>query len=126
MKKLNTIKELQELIKNDDTYNGCAVVLPNGQCIGTTSGGWQPLLYINDEDRGPRRITWEEALTIYNKAVTQRTLVYDVSVEDAQAEIDLIEAAADPDDIANLISAWVDGTITMEEIFEKIDAYQRQ
>lgn len=124
MEKLKTVKELQELIENNEVYNGCAIDLPTGQCIGTTSGGWQPLLYINDEDRCPKSLTWEEALKIYNKAVTQKTLVYDVSLEDSQAEIDLIEAEADPEDSANLISAWVGGTITMEEIYMKIKAYQ--
>jgi hypothetical protein len=126
MEKLKTVKELQELIENNDVYNGCAIDLPTGQYIGTTSGGWQPLLYINDEDRCPQSLTWEEALKIYNKAVTQKTVIYEVSVEDAQAEIDFIESEADPDDVDDLIAAWVGGTITMEEIYLKIKAYQYQ
>lgn len=126
MNKLSTVKELQELIANNEVYGGCAIDLPTGQCIGTTSGGFQPLLCINDEDRYPRPITWEEALKIYNKAVSQKTLVYDVSVEDAQAEIDFIDAEADPNDCDNLIDAWIEGTLTMEEIYMKIKACQHQ
>lgn len=64
---LKTVKELSDLIKNDPTYGGCAVDLPSGRCIGTTSGGWQPLLYQDAEDNYPIPLTWEEALEIYNR-----------------------------------------------------------
>lgn len=64
---LKTVKELSDLIKNDPTYGGCAVDLPSGRCIGTTSGGWQPLLYRNPEDNFPIELTWEEALELYNR-----------------------------------------------------------
>lgn len=64
---LKTVKELSDLIKNDPTYGGCAVDLPSGRCIGTTSGGWQPLLYRNPEDNCPIELTWEEALELYNR-----------------------------------------------------------
>lgn len=126
MKKLNTIEELQKLIENNEVYGGCAIDLPTGGCIGTTSGGFQALFYTNDEDHFPIRITWEKALAIYNKAVTQKTLVYNVSVEDAQDEINFINAKADPNDRDFLINAWVGGTLTMEEIYMKIKEYQYQ
>lgn len=64
---LKTVKELSDLIENDPTYGGCAVDLPSGRCIGTTSGGWQPLLYQNPEDNYPTELTWEEALEFYNQ-----------------------------------------------------------
>lgn len=64
---LKTVKELSDLIENDPTYGGCAVDLPSGKCIGTTSGGWQPLLYQDDEDNYPTPLTWEEALELYNR-----------------------------------------------------------
>lgn len=54
---LNTIKELQDLIYNDPTSDGCAIDLPSGKCIVTTSGGWQPLLFQSPED----------ALALYNE-----------------------------------------------------------
>lgn len=64
---LKTVKELSNLIENDPTYGGCAVDLPSGRCIGTTSGGWQPLLYQNPEDNYPTELTWEKALELYNR-----------------------------------------------------------
>lgn len=64
---LKTVKELSDLIKNDPTYGGCAVDLPSGKCIGTTSGGWKPLLYQDAEDNYPIPLTWEEALELYNR-----------------------------------------------------------
>lgn len=64
---LKTVDELKALIENDPTYDGCAVDLPSGKCIGTTSGGWQPLLYQNLEDDYPTNLTWEEALALYNE-----------------------------------------------------------
>lgn len=64
---LNTINELMELIENDPTYDGCGIDLPSGKCIGTTSGGWQPLLYKNPEDQNPKRLSWDEAFALYNK-----------------------------------------------------------
>ena len=66
---LKTVDELIELIENDPTYDGCGIDLPSGRCIGTTSGGWQPLLYQNPEDLSPTDLTWEEALALYNKEV---------------------------------------------------------
>jgi hypothetical protein len=67
---LNSVAELQELIENDPTYGGCAVDLKSGRCIGTTSGGWQPTLYQDPEDNTGKRITWEEALLIYNEELS--------------------------------------------------------
>lgn len=64
---LNTIKDLWNVIENDPTYEGCAVDLPSGKCIGTTSGGWKPVLYSSPEDDHPTCITWEQALKIYNE-----------------------------------------------------------
>ena len=64
---LNSIKDLWNVIENDPTYDGCAVDLPSGKCIGTTSGGWQPVLYSSPEDDHPTHITWEEALKLYNE-----------------------------------------------------------
>lgn len=66
MKRLNTVKELSDLIESNDKYDGCAIDLPDGRCIGTTSGGWQPLLFLNDKDKYPQSLTWDEALSIYN------------------------------------------------------------
>ena len=64
---LTTIQELQSLIENDPAYEGCGVDLPSGRFIGTTSGCWQPLLYLDPEDDEPKQITWEEALRVYNE-----------------------------------------------------------
>lgn len=64
---LNTVEELSNLIENDPTFDGCAVELPSGRILGTTSGGWQPLLYQNLEDTEPINLTWDEALSLYNK-----------------------------------------------------------
>lgn len=66
---LNTISELQNLIENDETYCGCGIDLPNGMFLGTTSGGFQPLLYKNIEDDEPKRISWKAALKLYNEIV---------------------------------------------------------
>nr|DAE38825.1 MAG TPA: hypothetical protein [Caudoviricetes sp.] len=66
---LNTIEELSNLIENDPTFGGCAVELPSGKIIGTTSGGWQPLLYQNYEDDEPVNITWDKALILYNEEI---------------------------------------------------------
>lgn len=64
---LNTVEELSNLIENDPAFDGCAVELPSGRILGTTSGGWQPLLYQNLEDTEPINLTWDEALSLYNK-----------------------------------------------------------
>lgn len=64
---LKTIEELQNLIYENPKYDGCGIDLPSGKCIGTTSGGWQPLLYQNPEDNYPTELTWTEALALYNK-----------------------------------------------------------
>lgn len=66
---LKNTTELMNLIENDETYDGCAVDLPSGKVIGTTSGGWMPLLYQNPEDDRPVNMTWEEALALYNEEV---------------------------------------------------------
>lgn len=62
-----TIEELKTLIESNPDYDGCAIELPSGKLIGTTSGGFLPLLYKNTEDIYPCLITWEEAATIYSE-----------------------------------------------------------
>ena len=64
---MKTVEELQNLIYENPKYDGCAIDLPNGKCIGTTSGGCQPLLYQSPEDNNPINLTWDEALVLYNK-----------------------------------------------------------
>lgn len=71
---LKTVEELQTLIENEPKYGGCGIDLPSGKCIGTTSGGWQPLLYQSPEDNNPTNLTWTEALTLFNKEM--RTVHY--------------------------------------------------
>lgn len=66
---LKTISELQNLILNDETYGGCAIDLPNGWIIGTTSGGFQPVLYRFPENDRSDRLSWKDALELYNKIV---------------------------------------------------------
>lgn len=64
---LKTVEELQNLIYENPKYGGCGIDLPSGKVIGTTSGGWQPLLYQNPEDDYSTELTWTEALDLYNK-----------------------------------------------------------
>lgn len=64
---LKTVKELQNLIDENPKYGGCGIDLPSGKFIGTTSGGWQPLLYQSPEDDYSTELTWTEALDLYNK-----------------------------------------------------------
>ena len=64
---LKTVEELQTLIENEPKYEGCGIDLPSGKCIGTTSGGWQPILYQSPEDNNPTNLTWTEALALFNK-----------------------------------------------------------
>ena len=71
---LKTVEELKTLIENEPKYEGCGIDLPSGKCIGTTSGGWQPLLYQSPEDNNPTNLTWTEALALFNKEV--RTVHY--------------------------------------------------
>lgn len=71
---LKTVEELQTLIENEPKYGGCGIDLPSGKCIGTTSGGWQPLLYQSPEDNNPTNLTWTEALALFNKEM--RTVHY--------------------------------------------------
>lgn len=117
---LKTVEELQELIENNDEYGGCAVSLPDGSCIGTTSGGFQPLYYINEDDRTPLRISWEKALQLYNKAVSQHTVVYQVSAEESDEVVNSINEFADPEDVDGLVYGWLNGNITKEDIYMKI------
>lgn len=71
---LKTVEELQTLIENEPKYGGCGIDLPSGKCIGTASGGWQPLLYQSPEDNNPTNLTWTEALALFNKEM--RTVHY--------------------------------------------------
>lgn len=64
---LKTVEELKTLIENEPKYEGCGIDLPSGKCIGTTSGGCQPLLYQSPEDNNPTNLTWTEALALFNK-----------------------------------------------------------
>lgn len=120
MKKIKTIKELQNTILNNTKYGGCAIDLPDGSCIGTTSGGFQPLYYINEDDRTPQSITWGKALQIYNQAVSKKTVVYDLSMEDAQDVADLIETYAEEEEVDKLLYDWWHGNTFKEEIYMKL------
>lgn len=71
---LKTVEELQTLIENEPKYGGCGIDLLSGKCIGTASGGWQPLLYQSPEDNNPTNLTWTEALALFNKEM--RTVHY--------------------------------------------------
>jgi hypothetical protein len=72
---LNTIKELSDLMLKTMEETGDVIHLPNGQFLGTTSGGWTPLLYYNEADTIGHAVTWSEALAIYNGTTDEADLL---------------------------------------------------